>query len=71
MMMTESTKGVAVTQQIGIETAMRGIIVAATMTIVMTGTMTGEGEDLGPPVDAAEGLALGVFTSKLLDRIQD
>lgn len=59
MMMMDTMKDVAVTLQKEIETAMIGIIVAAIMMIVMTGTMTGEGGDQDPLADEAEGLDHG------------
>ena len=58
-MMTDTTKDVAVILRTGTETAMIGIIVAAIMMIVMTGTMTGEGGEHAPPAEGVGGLDLG------------
>lgn len=58
MMTTDTTKDVDVIPRTGTGTAMIGIIVAAIMTIVMTGTMTGEGGDHDPPADGVGSLAL-------------
>lgn len=60
-MMTATTKDVAVIPQTGTEIAMIGIIVAAIMTIVMTGTMTGEGGEHAPPAGGVGGPDLGLL----------